>query len=172
MAATRLIDALKSSTPKQNKTDEALQKIAEIFLNRAKTIIDPEANALPARVATDSTSNPCKEPLLRVEKGTTTQHKEPDKNIILETLREKRLRIRIENKLIAQSLSPDHVPACATSYQLPLCIDKIPHLPHLIEPDDYFINNGMPEESINATLQDSGELLEHRQLIKGPDAST
>ena len=67
-----------------------------------------------------------------------------------------------------QFLSPDHAPASTTSYQPPLCNRNIPHL---IEPDDHHINNVLLRNSINAVMQESGELLEYRQLIKGPDAS-
>ena len=191
MAAARLTDALKNSTTTQHKTDEALQKLADIFLNRAKISIKPETSAPVPRVATDSTANQHKEPLARVHKKVTTQYNKSNKKIILETAREKRIRIRNENKRVTQFLSPDNVPTTTFAARGPLrkytrpgstyrekvdrMIIKSPpcnkKLPHLIEPDDHLINNLLPAESANAVLQDSGELLEYRQLIKGPDAS-
>ena len=165
MSEARLLDALKSYASKSNKTDEALQKLSEIFLNRAKVHVDKTNTPSPARAHTITTpkkNNMIKELLSRVKDTyiKLTPNSELNKNIIYETPRETRNRIRNENKQTTWFLSPNNSP-----------VDTPTNLTHLIEPDDHIINNAQCEKQINAVLQDSGELLEHRHLKKAPDAS-
>ena len=103
LAAARLADALKSNASKPNKTDEALQNLSEIYFNRAEVCVDKPNTPPPARVqirTTPKKNNMIKEPLPRV-KDTSIKlnpNSELNKNVIYETPRETRTRIRNDNK--------------------------------------------------------------------------
>ena len=114
-----------------------------------------------------------KEPLPRVKYNSIkiTPNSELNKNVIYETPREKRGRIRNENKQTTRFLSPNYSPVDNTTNLRSHVQPTTNPLPHVIEPDDHVINNAQHEHQINAVLQDLGEILECHHLMKGPDAS-
>ena len=131
-------------------------------MNHAETFIKAKVYILPTRIEPDSISKPHKELVPRMKKNITTQQKEPNKNIILETLREKRLRICNKSKYITQF----YLQITYLLVLLAINYHNSIKISHLIEPDNYFIINVLLKELINAVLQKSGKLLEYRQLIK------
>ena len=87
----------------------------------------------------------------------------PDKKI--------RKRFRNENKQTARVLSPNHLPVDATSNLFFHAHPTNSPLPRLIEQDYHIINIAHYEDQLKTVLQDSDEILEHRHLTKGPNAS-
>ena len=88
-----------------------------------------------------------KEPLPRVKDNSIklTPNSELNKNVIYETPRKKRTRIRNDNKHAARFLSSNNSPV-DTPTNLPSHVHTtIAPLPYLINPDDHSINNSQHE---------------------------
>ena len=174
LAAARLTDALKAHPVQpifkdKNTTASALNKLAEIFLKRHKVQVDVKKEPLPQ-------SPRVREENVKLTKPKQTEQQQPvtrvhtqRPNIVCETDREKRHRLRNEAKTVPQ-FSPQPSAPIITTCKEALTKDKqqARTLPALIEPDD---DAPSTTHLINSVLHSTGELLEYRHLIQGPDAA-
>ena len=193
-SALELVKALNNPAPNapfaadKNKTGEALKKLADIFLVRAHT--ENENERVSPRVDIPVTSKPTAVPPRVVEtvKKPNLQRtpslktpSSPTPMLVEESPREKRCRQRIENrntifksiitaaKQIGSNLPPPHIiepdqeVSCLTQN-----IGQCNHLQHKIRMG--ISEMGRQYETNAVTDEATGQMLEYRHLIKGPDS--